>query len=354
MKKTILFIAFLAFTYVGVTTAQNPYESIGKPMPKGKILTLSDGKYQEVILNDTLMPIGSVMYNTITGEVVAFLTRDTMYAEYNLEPEVSSRWLSPDPLAREYANYSPYAFVADNPIKYTDPDGNLIVDQNGNIVVTTNNNNNGQPRQLLVQENLQSRRTQEGYIRTAQVNAVYNDVNVYADNGTAIKAMQFVSATQVVTIKDQNGNIVDQYETPVSKNVDCSSNCHGFTFTKGQLLINPDEAKKLLENDQYQVSNRSDAQVVLLNDANGTPQHSGIVNSNGTYNDKGGIGKPQYGVGMDNIQSGIKGFTPPAVHMSKKAANTILNTTLGSEKNGVRTISKPDEIKQLLGQIKGN
>ena len=128
MKKTILFITFLTFTCIGVTTAQNPYESIGKPMPKGKILTLSDGKYQEVILNDTLMPIGSVMYNTITGEVVAFLTRDTTYAEYNLEPEVVSRWLSPDPLASKYHSWSPYNFVLGNPIIFVDPDGRAVED----------------------------------------------------------------------------------------------------------------------------------------------------------------------------------------------------------------------------------
>ena len=102
MKKTFLFIVFLTLILRGVTTAQNPYESLGVPMPKGKMLTVSNGRFQEHFPNDTLTPIGSAMFNTVTGEIVQFLTRDTMYAEYNLEPELVSRWLSPDPLAEKY------------------------------------------------------------------------------------------------------------------------------------------------------------------------------------------------------------------------------------------------------------
>lgn len=120
MKKAVFFITFFALILRGVTTAQNPFESIGKT---AKVLTLSNGKYQEIFPNDTLVPIGSVMYNTITGKVVAFLTRDTMYAEYNLEPELVSRWLSPDPLGAKHPELSPYTFVNNNPIIYVDPDG---------------------------------------------------------------------------------------------------------------------------------------------------------------------------------------------------------------------------------------
>jgi RHS repeat-associated protein len=127
MRKTILFIVFLTLILRGVSFAQNPYQSIGKEMPKGKMLTLSNGKYQEFFPNDTLTPIGSVRFNTITGEVEAFLTRDTMYAEYNLEPELVSRWLSPDPLGAKYTQWSPYNYTLNNPVRFIDPDGREVV-----------------------------------------------------------------------------------------------------------------------------------------------------------------------------------------------------------------------------------
>jgi RHS repeat-associated protein len=37
------------------------------------------------------------------------------------------RWLSIDPMARQYSELSPYNFCADNPIMYIDPDGQVIV-----------------------------------------------------------------------------------------------------------------------------------------------------------------------------------------------------------------------------------
>jgi hypothetical protein len=94
---------------------------------KVKILTLSNGKYQETFANDTLLRIGSVVYNQFTGEVVSIILNDTLYGEYNLRPEVVSRWLSPDPLAAKYPNWSPYNFAADNPLIFIDPDGRDLI-----------------------------------------------------------------------------------------------------------------------------------------------------------------------------------------------------------------------------------
>lgn len=90
-------------------------------------MTLSNGKYQEIFTNDTIVPIGTVMYNRVTGDIVAFLTRDTMYAEYNLEPEVVSRWLSPDPLGAKYTQWSPYNYTLNNPVRFIDPDGREVI-----------------------------------------------------------------------------------------------------------------------------------------------------------------------------------------------------------------------------------
>ncbi|MCW5922895.1 MAG: hypothetical protein KIS77_11160 [Saprospiraceae bacterium] len=97
-----------------------PFEELGI---KVKVLTLSNGKYQESFPNDTTFRFGSVMFNRVTGEVVTVIEDDTLYGEYNLKAEVVSRWLSPDPLAAKYPNWSPYNFVADNPLIFIDPDG---------------------------------------------------------------------------------------------------------------------------------------------------------------------------------------------------------------------------------------
>ncbi len=90
---------------------------------KVRYATLSKGKYQEIFTNDTIQQIGSVYFNRVTGEVVGEVEKDSLY----FPADVSSRWWSPDPLAAKYPELSPYVFVANNPLKYIDPDGMDIV-----------------------------------------------------------------------------------------------------------------------------------------------------------------------------------------------------------------------------------
>lgn len=111
---------FCLLALTSILHAQSPSTEYGV---KAKLLTLSDGKYDEYFSEDSILQIGTVLFNTNTDKIVAFIRQDTSYSEATLKPEVSSRWLSPDPLAAKYPYCSPYNFALNDPILYLDPDG---------------------------------------------------------------------------------------------------------------------------------------------------------------------------------------------------------------------------------------
>jgi RHS repeat-associated protein len=47
------------------------------------------------------------------------------YGKRMYQPEIG-KWISPDPLAYEYFDHSPYTFVLNNPLKYVDPKGDSV------------------------------------------------------------------------------------------------------------------------------------------------------------------------------------------------------------------------------------
>ncbi|MBX2949284.1 MAG: hypothetical protein KF704_08390 [Crocinitomicaceae bacterium] len=118
MKKLITFIGLiiLSFSLKGQKDF-NPFESIGK---EGKMLTLSDGKYIEVEMYDSLQRIGSAIINRNTGEIHELLPIDDT-SEFRYDPTTFSRWYSVDPVVK--AHESPYAGFSNNPIWFIDPNG---------------------------------------------------------------------------------------------------------------------------------------------------------------------------------------------------------------------------------------
>lgn len=58
-------------------------------------------------------------------------SNDSILSRTRIQPDQLLRWLSVDPLAKDYPGISPYAFVANNPINAIDPDGRKILFVNG-------------------------------------------------------------------------------------------------------------------------------------------------------------------------------------------------------------------------------
>ncbi|MFH6961659.1 hypothetical protein ACHRVK_03645 [Flavobacterium plurextorum] len=147
MKKS--FILILSFLCYGITSAQekiskeektrrqqninaaNPFTKFGS---KAKVATLSNGKYLEVHDLDSIVVIGTVRFNVERNEIVGAVTRTGGDEDSQPVGDVTSRWMSPDPLSEEYRRWSPYTYGVDNPVRFTDPDGMSVDD----VVITGN------------------------------------------------------------------------------------------------------------------------------------------------------------------------------------------------------------------------
>jgi len=136
MKTTkILAIVFLLASFLTSKADEYPWEKYGF---KFKVVTLSNGKYQEFHDLKDVVEIGSVLFNTQTNEIVGFVEKDTLFFEGDMSPHLVSRWISPDPLSEEYSSWSPYNYALNNPIRFIDPNGmsvdNYDIYSDGNIV----------------------------------------------------------------------------------------------------------------------------------------------------------------------------------------------------------------------------
>ncbi|TYA56796.1 JAB-like toxin 1 domain-containing protein [Formosa maritima] len=100
--------------------AGNPFKQYGY---KPKIATLSKGKYLEFHDLDSIVKIGSFTYHVKRKTITGYTKLEARYSEATLNPEIISRWMSPDPLSDEFPNWSPYNFVMNSPVLLNDPTG---------------------------------------------------------------------------------------------------------------------------------------------------------------------------------------------------------------------------------------
>ncbi|GMO58263.1 MAG: hypothetical protein Ta2G_18350 [Termitinemataceae bacterium] len=195
-----------------------------------------------------------------SGKELDAETGNYYYGARYLDPR-TSRWLSTDPALGEYipgapindeakkrngnlpgmggvfnvVNFHLFAYAANNPVKYTDPDGKLIRDIN---------------KELVFQH-------YGGYdtFVAGRYSSLMAVGNLLANNGTPIEALQNIAP-------------VPQLDT----------NCHGTTFADGKYWINPDQIDSILAGDGYKkVDAPKVGDVVIYRDRRGTAVHSAKV-----------------------------------------------------------------------------
>ena len=122
MKKTMFIIMTLAFIYCLKAQDEkgNPFAEYGY---KPKVVTLTQGQYDEFFETDRIIQLGSVLFDTNTNKVVAFAEEQELVNESDLKTTIVSRFMSPDPLTADFPSWSPYPYAMNQPIWAIDLDG---------------------------------------------------------------------------------------------------------------------------------------------------------------------------------------------------------------------------------------
>jgi|AGTN01.1.fsa_nt_gi hypothetical protein len=119
MKRIFLILLALSGSVALFSQNENPFKQFGYDV---LVASSSKGEFQEFHDQTDIVEIGSVLFNTQTNEIVKVLEKD----ETTIDISSATTAMSIDPLCEKYYWISPYVYVANNPIKFIDPDGRDI------------------------------------------------------------------------------------------------------------------------------------------------------------------------------------------------------------------------------------
>lgn len=119
MRKNLLALFILLFSNYIYSQNENPFQQFGYDV---LVASSSKGEFNEFHDQTDIVEIGSVLFNTKTHEIVKILDKD----ETTIDISSATAAMSIDPLCEKYYWISPYAYVANNPLKFVDPDGRKI------------------------------------------------------------------------------------------------------------------------------------------------------------------------------------------------------------------------------------
>ena len=129
MKTKILLSLLAISSFAANAQNDNPYAIFGH-----KTNVVYETKIKDYFIipnNDPSSKTKAIAFNMDEGYILFLGSNDSILSRTKIQPDQLLRWLSIDPLAKDYPGISPYAFVANNPINAIDPDGRKILFVNG-------------------------------------------------------------------------------------------------------------------------------------------------------------------------------------------------------------------------------
>ena len=175
-----------------------------------------------------------------------------------------------------------------------------------------------------------------------QVTASYNEVIVYTDKGTPIRALQMVS--QYVQQESPDGTLTPVDNAPI----DASQNCHGTTFADGKLVIADNSAnnaalQSITKDDGYSRENDLGKADAFIQQSGGDVLHSGKINSDGSVYSDHDLEKPQQTT-MESEKARVDSDVN-TTGMKREGQDKQVDTKAGKVEKGVRFVSKEEATK---------
>lgn len=156
-----------------------------------------------------------------------------------------------DARVSEPQSWNPYAYVGNNPLRFVDPTGEVKTDPDGSVTFVPDKidkkTGKGKDSEFIYTE----KKNKDGTTSTTKWRAIKG--SIFADNGEKITAYKATTAVSV-EVTNSVGEVLpkeSKKESAEKAGLDNSADCHGNSFAKGEVWINNNQVKKLVENDGY-------------------------------------------------------------------------------------------------------